>query len=164
MNELVRDFKQFRLEGDQATKMHAEYELVRRDIDLTKCPRVPDGSGIYFWLMTLDSVEYKVYIGRTKSLSRRVKEYANEFQPHSPNDYKLRFFQEFMKDAAPGATLDLYSSKEMPKGLDNEETVAVNEYDPLINVLPKPTSQAKNALMHAYSIYYRSLFEQSLRS
>ena len=43
-------------------------------------------SGIYFWVLTHGSKEYRLYIGQTNSLANRLLNYVSEFQAHSPND------------------------------------------------------------------------------
>ncbi|WP_157726358.1 GIY-YIG nuclease family protein [Imhoffiella purpurea] len=36
--------------------------------------------GVYFWILKLDTLEYKIYIGKTKSLPKRLIDYSVEFQ------------------------------------------------------------------------------------
>src|SRR5215469_7980184 len=53
--------------------------------------------GLYFWVLGVGANRYKVYVGKTRSLFRRVQDYTNGFQPHSPNDFKLQVLQSFVK-------------------------------------------------------------------
>jgi predicted GIY-YIG superfamily endonuclease len=90
-------------------------------------------SGVYFWVLRRDGCRYKIYIGRTNDLSKRVKDYTRKFQPHSPNDYKLRFFQELL-----GGKFDLYFlGVEDKKQCVRKETDVIKRLQPLINDLPK---------------------------
>jgi hypothetical protein len=157
MNELIPHFRPFSLKGP----LRGGFEPVltsaslRRDEHieqaLAKYKGVP---GIYFWLMKYEGVSYKIYIGSTRSLSRRLLNYMSEFQAHSPNDYKPQVFLAFINELIPGATLDLYFRREAGS-LNDAETKAKHDYDPLLNDLPAPTSEAKEALKGAFSLYYR---------
>lgn len=60
--------------------------------------------GIYFWVMRQGERVFRIYIGKTNSMSYRMQNYVGEFQPHSPNDYKLRIFRVFLAESTPGAT------------------------------------------------------------
>lgn len=170
MSELVQGFKYFLLEGAQAAAMRAEFQPILSGTDLIKSRQIIEVvsnykgvAGIYFWVLSYENAEYKIYIGKTKSLSYRVLNYVSEFQPHSPNDYKLRIFHAFLSEFMPTATLDLYFAKKDLVTLAQAETDAINRYDPLLNKLPPPTAEARNELKKAFSLYYQAAFERRLR-
>ena len=119
-------------------------------------------SGIYFWVLRHEAKEYKLYIGKTKSLAKRLVDYVSKFQPHSPNDYKLRIFAAFLAELAPQAVLDLYFAVKDVGSLKKAEKDAIRKYDPLLNQLPPPNAEAKEKLKNAFEFYYRSAFERRL--
>jgi hypothetical protein len=57
------------------------------DVDPAIRKRVPAVSGCYFWTMRGGDTEFKIYIGRTRSLRTRLRDYTNSIQIHAPNDY-----------------------------------------------------------------------------
>ena len=121
--------------------------------------------GIYLWVMTYGDSDdlFSIYIGKTKSLSTRVRNYRSEFQPHSPNDFKLRIFQSFLSEHVPDAALDLLFS---PRGLDQlttSENAAIHTYKPMLNIRQAATASARLGLQNAFEQYYRSAFETFLR-
>jgi hypothetical protein len=170
MDELMKGFDRFLLQGEQSITMRREFQPVLNGTDLEKNRQVLEVistykgvPGIYFWVLRYENAEYKVYIGKTNSLSYRVLNYVSEFQPHSPNDYKLRIFHTFLIELFPTATLDLYFAEKELNSLAQAETDAINRYNPLLNKLPKPTAEAKDELRKAFSLYYRSAFEQKIK-
>jgi hypothetical protein len=169
-NDLLRGFEHFLLDISQATVMREEFQSILLGTDLAKGLQVEEVAlnykgvhGIYFWILRHEDAEYKIYIGQTKSLSRRVLNYISEFQPHSPNDYKLRVFHAFLLELVPSATLDLYFAEKDSAILTQAEADAIKKYDPLLNKLPRPTPEARGELKKAFSLYYRSSFEGGLR-
>ena len=112
--------------------------------------------------MRLKSDRYKIYLGRTHSLRKRVQDYQNAFQVHAPNDFKLRFFQEFMAAAFPAAALDLYFRPLALKDCKTEETRLVRLYRPLINVQGKPTAAERDLVRKAFGEYYASVTRRAL--
>jgi len=120
-------------------------------------------AGLYLWLMRYRGSAYKIYVGSTNCLSTRLHNYISDFQPHSPNDYKLRVFLAFILEQMPGATLDLYFSKRSCKGLKATEARAVATYRPLLNDLPKASQSTKQDFTKAFELYYRRAFTGKLR-
>lgn len=138
--------------------------LIARDVDLEtidlKLPAIAalkDQKTVYFWHMRYGGEEYKVYVGKTSSLPRRLREYRNKFQPGVPNDYKLRLFQAWAREKFPGSALDLYAAQRD----DNQavETELWRKTKPLINERAN-TSSHKLASSHAE--YYWAIFEKKL--
>ena len=114
-------------------------------------------SGVYCWVMRWREARYKVYVGRTKSLPRRLKEYGNQFQPGVPNDYKLRHFQRWMREEFVGAQLDLYF---VESGDHNAlETAIVRKIKPFIN---ERMHGDRDAFVAASWLFYRDSFERRL--
>ena len=161
----------YRLGDDEAATFRLRFNRVLTDVDLeTLAPRRPDSmlralrdvAGIYFWTMRMGSSIYKIYVGKTKSLPRRLSDYTNDFQVHAPNDYKLRFFQGFIRSRAPTAAFDLYFVKEGTRGHTLDETEAVNLYRPLINERAETTAEDRAAMKHAFETHYSTIFAQKL--
>jgi excinuclease UvrABC nuclease subunit len=161
------DFKPYFL-GKKA-QFDTEFDTQFKPVPDVSFERLPlrndrDAAGIYCWVMTDEADRHCIYIGKTKSLSRRCGDYTRDFQPHSPNDYKLHiFFHEFMAELTPPRTLDLYFAEKTPSDLSAEEKAAIDKYNPLLNKLPKPTEEEREKLKAAFSFYYRSALKRKLR-
>ena len=95
-------------------------------------------------------------------MSYRIQNYVSEFQPHSPNDYKLQVFHSYMTEITPGSSLDLYFSRTKVTNLTEIENTAITKYDPLLNRRKPASNNARMALRDAFSLYYRSSFEALL--
>jgi len=176
MDDSRQVFSHFALDSSEASAVQREFERVLPSLDLSQRAKVLSQSaevkkalvkykgrpGIYFWILKDGGVEYKVYIGQTQSLSARLKNYISEFQPHSPNDYKLRVFYDFALRLLPNATLDLYFSEKSKDCLGNEEKSAMEKYRPFFYKLPRPDSSEKDKLKRAFSMCCQSIFEQNL--
>lgn len=121
-----------------------------------------DVAGIYFWTMRIGTSSYKIYVGKTKSLPRRLSDYTNEFQIHAPNDYKLRFFQRFILSREPNAVFDLYFAEEGAQGYTMDETETVKEYGPLINERAETTAEDREAMKQAFAAHYSGIFAQKV--
>jgi hypothetical protein len=170
MNPLA-PFGPFLLSSSEAEAMRAEFAPVLTGTALKKTEQVKHViatrkkvAGIYFWILRHESTEYKIYLGKTNSLSYRLLNYICEFQPHSPNDFKLRIFHAFLVDLVPDAALDLYFATVKIEALTHSENAAISKYNPLLNNLPSPSPEAKEGLKRAFAAYYRSSFEQRLRN
>jgi excinuclease UvrABC nuclease subunit len=154
--------KRFELNAIEAQVLEGNFRLLMSGLDLRNLDKVtcmsslPVQSGCYFWIMRSDSRRYKIYIGRTRSILKRVMDYANAFQVHSPNDYKLRFFQESMSQAFPTTALDLYFTDVPVEQCKARETELVRQFSPLINTLPPPTDHERDRIRGAFEEYYRS--------
>ena len=81
--------QEFQLVLEDANFITGKKEDIRRAI-----PGTYNIPGLYFWVMSVRGKRYRIYIGKTKSLVRRVEDYVKEFQAHSPNDYKIHIFQQ----------------------------------------------------------------------
>lgn len=170
-NNKLPGLERYRLCDDEVETFRSRFNCVLTDVDLeTLAPRSPDSvlhalrevAGIYFWTMRMGASTYKIYVGKTKSLPRRLSDYTNEFQVHAPNDYKLRFFQNFIRGRAPTAAFDLYFAKEGTQGHTLDETEAVNLYAPLINERAETTSEDRAVMKQAFDTYYSAIFAKKL--
>jgi hypothetical protein len=157
--------RQFQFSEDETNSFRRDFSPVLSSCNLSSYTDLKDFFlefkrvvGIYFWVMRYESSEYKIYIGKTKSLANRVLNYTSQFQPHSPNDLKLQLFQAFIVELLPGAELDLYFSKQSLAHLTEAETEANRKYRPLFFGLPAPSAEAKEQLKTAFQSYYRSAF------
>ena len=138
----------------------AKFVRVDKNIKLDALDRkrpaaYPDGSGVYYWIMRRGKDRFKIYAGRTTSLRRRVREYANTFQPGVPNDYKMRHFETWMRERFADAQLDLYFY-ETANHVDEEKRV-VRKTQPFINV--RAGSKTKE-LLDANWKYYCDGFDR----
>lgn len=129
-------------------------EAICKSLGIEDC----DLTGVYFWVMNMDGIGYKIYAGKTKSLKRRLSDYTNPFQIHSPNDYKLQFFQTFILKHFPEATFDLYFMKCNMHDYTSKETEVVNTFKPLVNERAKVSLEAKEKMKAAFANYYNSVF------
>jgi len=132
--------------------------------------RYKDVSGIYFWVMRY-SVEnadadalVPIYIGKTKSLAYRVKNYTSHFQPHAPNDFKLLVFKNFLSQIVPSAAVDLLFWRKPVDELTRSEKAKIDLYHPLLNRRLKASPHARANLECAFSEYYASAFGHLLHA
>jgi len=168
MNPLAR-FEMFVLTPAESEAVRTEFVQILNGSVLSKTESVADVikshkkvACIYFWILRHEQAQYKIYIGKTNSLSYRLLNYISEFQPHSPNDYKLRIFHAFIMELVPTAALDLYFANVDISVITQAETAAIGKYNPLLNNLPSPTPDARDSLKKAFALYYESAFEQRL--
>ena len=170
-NKQFPGLERYRLGNVEAVTFHERFNLVLTDVDLeTLSPRGPDPklralrdvSGIYFWTMRSGTSTYKIYVGKTKSLPRRLSDYTNEFQVHAPNDYKLRFFQSFILSREPNAVFDLYFTEGGAQGYTIDETEAVKEYGPLINERAETTAEDREVMKQAFAAHYSGIFARKV--
>lgn len=118
--------------------------------------------GIYFWTVVIASATYNIYIGKTSSLKRRMNDYAKEFQPHSPNDFKLRIFQQAIFEHAPDAVFQLRFRPASLGDCTRLETETVRNFLPLLNERSVPSAETREAFRNAFEEFYRSGFEELL--
>jgi hypothetical protein len=180
-NALELRLARFRLSALEAVSLRADFQLVVSDCVFTKSVHLTNAlvkykgvPGIYFWLLRRGETEYKIYVGHTTSLSYRLTNYISEFQPHAPNDYKLRIFHAFIAETWPTAGLDLhFAAKKFGKvglaevrtQLTGAENAALAQYKPiLLNSRARATVEAKDELREAFTSYYRSAFQASLNA
>ena len=158
---------QYLLKDDEAAMFHAEFKLVLKDINLEtiklnipELTALKNTHGVYFWMMRLGNSLYKVYVGKTNSLPRRLRDYKNEFQEHAPNDHKLRFFQTFMNERYPGSEFDLYFT--VAEEHTQKEKESVRKYCPLINEKTRVSEVDRKVMKDAFAGYYASIFKSKL--
>jgi len=170
MTKFIEKLKAFELSSQQETALCSDFELILSDTNLIKCERVSDiianykkVSGIYFWVMRYGNQQFRIYIGKTNSMSYRMQNYVSEFQPHSPNDYKMRVFHSYIAKIEPKPSLDLYFSPREILNITQSENDAICFYSPFLNKRQKATQEARDAVRDAFSCYYQSGFEQLLK-
>jgi hypothetical protein len=113
--------------------------------------------GVYYWVMRYRGERFKIYAGRTNSLPRRIREYANSFQSGVPNDYKLQHFQDWMRERFPDAELDLYFMETSNHG--ERETEILRRTRPFIN---KRAETDSAALLAVNREFFRAGFEKRM--
>lgn len=154
---------EFKLKNDEDCHLCRDFLLVLEDFkfDVQELKNLnPDVAtnvpGVYFVVMRLeDGSKYKIYVGKTKSLKRRLNDYVNPFQIHAPNDYKLRFFREFVGRYDLMVRFDIYFCR---SGIDNYTKVEadnINYYLPLINQSSKVD---KAVIQGAFETYFFTNF------
>ncbi len=161
----------YRLEDEQSATFRAQFDLVRMDLVLaTLAAAGPDPTlsalagvrGVYFLTMRLGPSVYKIYVGKTTSLPRRLADYGKAFQVHASNDFKLRALQDFMWQHFPAAAFDLYFARESGLGYTLDETAAVRLYRPLVNERAKKSVDARLAMQLACESHYAAVFAQKI--
>jgi hypothetical protein len=156
-NELLQQqFECFLPDANLVTRSKSDIER-----SLTSAADIP---GVYFWLMRDGSNYYKIYVGKTKSLKRRVSDYLKGFQPHSPNDYKIRIFQEVVLNHIPTAGFILYFARASVETYTQLETEMVQRYAPLLNRRARLCGDAREVFQKAFEVYYRQGFEELLNA
>ena len=153
--------KRIELLGDEAAAFDAQFECAFPRVDLStpgayQVPEAFCSSGCYFWIMRIGTRRFKVYLGRTKLLPRRLREYANGFQPHAPNDFKLQSFHSLMSETLPNASLELHFKRLTADECKAEETRLVREFKPLLNKLPAASADERTEIQRAFEKYYRA--------
>jgi hypothetical protein len=120
--------------------------------------------GVYFWVLTIKNKHYKIYIGKTNSIKRRIKEYTIGFQIHSPNDFKMRFFQNFIEKHFSKYTLSLFFVSESLERYSQKETESIRYFKPMINEHSNSSAIQKKAMQKAFANYYESVFHAKLNN
>ncbi len=157
-------------------KKEYPFELVKENVNINdpdarnkfrKDPKLKDLGdipGVYLWVMKYAGKEYKIYVGKARSLSRRLEDYTNSFQVHSPNDYKLCFFQSFLEETLgdPRATMDLYFLKSTLDGFTDLETKVVRAYGPFINKRGRLGDDAIDKMRAHFRDHYFEIFRNKL--
>jgi hypothetical protein len=159
---LAKFDKDYLLTDEEKRELAANFKPVLtdafgKDLLVGKFAAYKNARGIYFFVLSHAGKQYKIYIGKTSSLANRLLDYLREFEPYSPNDYKLRIFAAFLAELAPEATLDLYFAKKTSddRALTDAENKAVKKYRPLLNNL-RPSAEAREKLKDAFVSFYRS--------
>lgn len=150
--------------NDELKKLK-DYSPILEDVDLSNIHEdalAQKGCGVYFWLMKYKGEKYKIYIGRTNSLKRRIGDYKREFQIHSPNDFKLRFFQEFIHNNLKNSCLVLYFLECSEADCKKKETEAIKSFRPLLNERSKTSDKRKTKMQQAFKEYYEEVFLNKL--
>jgi hypothetical protein len=161
------DLSRFQLTPGEAADVRREFALAASSVKLHDVApgirrSVPAVSGCYFWTMRGGNAEYKIYIGRTRSLRTRLKDYTNAIQIHAPNDYKLRFFQEFIHQMDSAAEFDLYVMQVPESDFKAKETELVRRFQPFVNFLRPPTAEDRARIQHGFRQYYEDAFRHRL--
>lgn len=157
----------YKISKDHASEFFADFSLVLQNFSLCKSDlrqhpiltEVKDVPGVYFLLMRLDDCLYKIYAGKARCLLRRLNDYTNEFQIHSPNDYKLRFFRSFVLQYEPETEFDLYFQKCTKDTYTQREVAMIKKYTPLIN---QRGEGDRMLIQDAFKAYFSQSFKKKL--
>jgi hypothetical protein len=112
--------------------------------------------------MKIEGCRYKIYAGKTKAIHLRLRDYVRGFQIHSPNDYKLQLFQEFMMNHDSQIKFDLYFQNSDITGYTTMETLTVRKFNPFINQRGHSVAAEKDAIREAFALYCAQIFERRL--
>ena len=161
------DLNRYQLNSEEKSTFHYEFKLIMSNVILENIKlnspalkMLSNVPGVYFWMMRIGINSYKIYAGKTNSLPRRLRDYKNEFQEHSPNDYKLRFFQNFIIEHHSDAEFDLYFLT--ADGHTQKENEVVRKYCPLINEKARVSEADRTVMKDAFEEYYKSIFKSKL--
>lgn len=169
--QILPGLEAFRLSREGQKELETKFQLVLDDANfITRrkeeirhaLPGTCNSSGVYFWVMNVGEFRYRLYIGKTNSLVRRVADYLKEFQAHSPNDYKIRIFQEAILEFEPMAKFNLYFMQVPLDAYTTLETKLIRQYDPLLNRRAKVGKAARESFRNAFAAFYRAGFETLL--
>lgn len=118
--------------------------------------------GVYFWVLHTNRGLFKIYVGKTRSMNRRLSDYVAGFQVHSPNDYKMRLFQAFVFSHISDARFGLFFQRCSLEQYTNCETDALDVYRPLVNERVKADGKARAKVEQGFRDYYDSVFAAKL--
>lgn len=130
--------------GSQFILVEADVHLQLKGVATVSDRYAGHGEGLYFFVLKLNNECFKIYLGRTNALSRRMREYTSGFQPHSPNDFKLQAFQWYLAKSLPDAKLDLLFRPLPSEDLKRRKLRA------LVITALSSTRPAKRATRHAW--------------
>ena len=136
--------------------LHADFALhVTEAAALAQ--KLPAESGVYLWTMRHNDVEHTLYVGKATLLSRRIYNYSQSFQPHSPNDRKLYFAQAAIRETKPNACFPLYWKQVPTEKLNTVELAAISEFKPVLNDRNTYSFGHRERLAAAYGELYREV-------
>ena len=81
-----------------------------------------------------------------------------DFQIHSPNDYKMRFFQDFIFKHIPDAKFSLFFRRCSLEEYTEIETYSLKRYNSLINQRAATKEETKEKMKQAFREYYEAVF------
>ena len=169
--QILPGLEAFRLSLEGRAGLESKFQLVLEDANFVARSKEDirrailatyNTSGVYFWVMSVGELRYRIYIGKTKSLVRRVADYLKEFQAHSPNDYKIRIFQQTILEWEPTTKFSLYFVQSPLSNYTNLENELIREYDPLLNRRAEISQAARDSFRRAFEAFYRAGFETAL--
>ena len=121
--------------------------------------RLTSEPGLYAWTVNTDTYEVVLYIGQASSLQRRIYNYSQPFQPHSPNDRKLYFAQRALTRRFPEAQFSLYWQACSLELLNEREKKEIHSLSPVLNVKSVYSKEHTAKLEQAYSDLYEEVLE-----
>ena len=134
-------------------RLHDDLALHQPDATTTT-QKLPADSGVYLWTVRFDAVEYTLYVGKAKTLNKRIYNYSQPFQPHSPNDRKLYFAQEALRNTKPEARFPLYWKPVSLSDLNEAEYTAIILLKPVLNDRNRYSAEHRARLAESYGALY----------
>ena len=166
----MHSLQNFKLSIAQSEHLNSHYKFVLGNDELWELEAIRNTASyfhripaIYFWVLDYKNQLNSIYIGKTKSLSNRIYNYASSFQPHSPNDFKLQVFHNFSHKEFPQSSLRLYFRPCLINELTIQEKIEISFFSPLLNTRLKANKKERENLQLAFSEYYISGFSVALQ-
>ena len=136
------------LDGNLSLENPSAVEVVRS---------LPNEPGVYLWTLCTKAGETALYIGRAASLAKRIYNYIQPFQPHSPNDRKLYFVQKALRRRTPDAKFSLYWQSIPKSELSKTESAAIRQFNPVLNARSIYSKNHTEKLEFAYAQLYNDV-------
>lgn len=169
MDDLARCLQPWACSAAHLERLQAQYRTVLSDpicapaVELREaCAAHRGRPAVYAWTLEHAGRRHRIYVGKTNSLGGRLRNYVAGFQPHSPNDFKLRVFHDFVAELLPAASFELHATNCDAPDLTARENEAIAFFQPLLNRRMQATDDARHALESAFAAYYRSCFRNAL--
>ena len=125
--------------------------------------------GLYFWIVNIGKKRYQLYIGsadrqnptqqpKFRGVVGRLNDYFGNFLPLSPNDFKIQFFDRFIKEQNLECSYTIYFSKFKENSLDLRpwETVTRNKFNCIFGNKAVFTNGFKKEIAEAYYKVYKN--------
>lgn len=124
-------------------------------------------AGLYLWTFIIDNVEFKLYVGSAnerksaqnnkRGMAGRFSEYIDKFHPSSPNDYKIKFFENFLGEVK--VSFNFYYSERNDSDLRAIESRLRKEINPLFDNTnffkeDKNKEKIKNCYQEEYNVFF----------
>lgn len=142
----------------QAEFNRHSFELNFADFKPSYLSQIPNKSGIYFIGAKRNNL-LKVYAGKANNIQVRITDYHRGFQVHCPNDRKMFFFQEWLREISSEWRLRLYTRLVEDSGHRSEiEATLINQLNPLVNARKRANQKERNLIEEAYKRYFFEFF------
>ena len=159
----MMDISKYKCKGQERLTIDTNFSLVISVPELNRKTfiHIPEKSGVYLLTVVIDGIEYKVYVGESKNLNQRLNQYTMKFQPTSPSDYKLLFFQELLFEKFEGSDIEFKIYIRVTEYYKAEEMEFIKDYNPWINGCSL-TDNLYDKIKLMYRSFYQMMFLNKL--